>query len=70
MIEKNDMIEKNELSQMGGAYLMSQKLKICKLIRFKKVRYLKGRSLFDVSNFLAKISFVNTDPGACKHGRD
>ncbi len=28
--EKNYMIEKNEISQMGGAYLMSQKLKICK----------------------------------------
>jgi hypothetical protein len=31
-LEKNDMIEKNEISQMGGAYLMSQKLKICKCI--------------------------------------
>ncbi len=30
-LEKND-IEKNEISQMGGAYLMSQKLKICKCI--------------------------------------
>jgi len=32
--EKNDMIEKNEISQMGGAYLMSQKLKICKCISY------------------------------------
>jgi hypothetical protein len=28
------MIEKNEISQMGGAYLMSQKLKICKCIYY------------------------------------
>jgi hypothetical protein len=32
--EKNDMIEKIEISQMGGAYLMSQKLKICKCISY------------------------------------
>ena len=32
--EKKDMIEKNEISQRGGAYLMSQKLKICKCISY------------------------------------
>ena len=58
--EKNDMIEKNEISQMGGAYLMSQKLKICKCISYAclTVIWLANSSSIELCEIIYQLNFI------------
>ena len=58
--EKNDMIEKNEISQMGGAYLMSQKLKICKCISYAclTVIWLVNSGSIELCEIIYQLNFI------------
>ena len=52
--------KKNEISQMGGAYLMSQKLKICKCISYAclTVIWLANSGSIELCEIIYQLNFI------------
>ena len=59
-LEKIDMIEKSKISQRGGAYLMSQKLKICKCISYAclTVIWLANSGSIELCEIIYQLNFI------------
>ena len=53
-------LKKNEISQMGGAYLMSQKLKICKCISYAclTVIWLANSGSIELCEIIYQLNFI------------
>ena len=53
-------LKKNEISQMGGAYLMSQKLKICKCISYAclTVIWLANSGSIELCEIINQLNFI------------
>ncbi len=59
-LEKIDMIEKSKISQRGGDYLMSQKLKICKCISYAclTVIWLANSGSIELWEIISHLNFI------------